>query len=849
MTHRIHHKLRILKKRHHHTIKEVGMVASAVFLFLSALFLFWISTFQIPDLHSFEERKVTESTKIYDRTGTIVLYDVFENTKRTIVPFEKISRYVKNATVAIEDAEFYQHHGIKITSIIRAILANLGAGGYSQGGSTITQQVVKNSILTNEKLISRKLKEWVLSLKLERIMTKDEILGLYLNEAPYGGNVYGVQEASSEFFGKPASDLTLAESAYLAALPQAPTRYSPYGPHLDELTTRKNLVLKRMLENKFITDKEYKDALAEKVEFQPEGDTNLKAAHFVMYVKEYLEKKYGKQAVEQDGLKVITTLNYDLQQKAEKLAFEYALKNKDTFNAENIALVAIDPTNGDILTMVGSRDYFDKEIDGNFNVATAYRQPGSTFKPFAYVTAFEKGYTPSTVLFDLRTEFQASCNPDGNTPTTTPTGAPIDNGCYTPENYDHIYRGPITMREALAQSINVPAIKTLYLAGVTDSLKTAKDMGISSLKDANQYGLTLVLGGGEVSLLEMTSAYGVFSQGGVRNASHAILRVEDKSGKILEQSEPNPVQVIPEQNALQISSVLSDESARVPAFGSHSFLYVPGHTVAVKTGTTNDYRDAWIIGYTPHFVAGAWAGNNDNRPMEKKVAGFIIAPFWNAFMRSALENVADEPFKKPDQEDPHTLKPVFRGMWQGGQVYTIDQASNKLATEYTPNELKKDMVVQNVHSILYWVDRNNPRGPAPEHPENDSQFANWEYPVRKWAEEHGLIDQNPTLVIPTATDDVHVAGSLPQITLVSPSSNRHYQKDSPLSVAVRYNGKYPLLRADISVNGLYVGSTSNTNFSFIPSDLETLNTENTLSVVIYDSVLNRVETTTTFIVD
>lgn len=825
------------------------MVTSAVFLFLSALFLFWISTFQIPDLHSFEERKVTESTKIYDRTGTVVLYDVFENTKRTIISFEKISRNIKNATVAIEDAEFYQHHGIKITSIIRAILANLGTGGYSQGGSTITQQVVKNSILTNEKRISRKLKEWVLSLKLERIMTKDEILGLYLNETPYGGNVYGVQEASSEFFGKPASDLTLAESAYLAALPQAPTRYSPYGPHVNELTARKNLVLKRMLENKFITDKEYKDALAEKVEFQPEGDTNLKAAHFVMYVKEYLEKKYGRQAVEHDGLKVITTLNYDLQQKAEKLALEYALKNKDTFNAENIALVAIDPTNGDILTMVGSRDYFDKEIDGNFNVATANRQPGSTFKPFAYVTAFEKGYTPGTVLFDLRTEFQASCNPDGNTPTTTPTGAPIDTGCYTPENYDHIYRGPITMREALAQSINIPAIKTLYLAGVTDSLKTAKDMGISSLKDANQYGLTLVLGGGEVSLLEMTSAYGVFSQGGVRNASHAILRVEDKTGKILEQSEPNPIQVVPEQNALQISSVLSDESARTPAFGSHSYLYIPGHTVAVKTGTTNDYRDAWIIGYTTHFVAGAWAGNNDNRPMEKKVAGFIIAPFWNAFMISALSAVPDEPFKKPDIDDPHTLKPVLRGVWQGGQVFTVDGASGKLATEYTPNELKKDIVVQSVHSILYWVDRNNPRGTAPEHPENDAQFANWEYPIRKWAEEHGLIDQDPTVVIPTATDDVHVAGSLPQITLVSPSSSRHYQKDSPLSVAIRYNGKYPFLRADISVNGLYVGSTSNTNFSFIPSDLEMLNTENTLSVVVYDSVLNRVEATTNFIVD
>lgn len=845
----VRHKLHILQRRYHHSLKEWGLVIGSVGLLLSAIFLFWISTFQTPDLRSFEKRKVTESTKIYDRTGTILFYDVFENTKRTIVPFEDISRHIKNATVAIEDAEFYEHHGIKITSIIRAVLANLGAGSYSQGGSTITQQVVKNSILTIDKKISRKLKEWVLSLKIERVLTKEEILALYLNEAPYGGNMYGVEEASKAFFGKSARDVSLAESAYLAALPQAPTRYSPYGSHVDELTARKNLVLKKMLENKFITEKEYAAAKTEVVLFAPEEGANLKAPHFVFYVKDYLEKKYGKRAIEQDGLKVITTLNYDLQKKAEDLALEFALKNKTAFNAENISLIALDPSTGDILTMVGSRDYFDKEIEGNFNVATANRQPGSTFKPFAYATAFQKGYTPDTVLFDLRTEFQASCAPDGNTPTTTPTGAPIDTGCYAPENYDHIYRGPISMREALAQSINIPAIKTLYLAGVKDSLKTAKDMGITSLKDVNQYGLTLVLGGGEVSLLEMTSAYGVFAQNGVRNPSHAIVRVEDKNGTVLEQYQPHSIQVLPEQTALQISSILSDEKVRAPAFGTRSYLYVPGHTVAVKTGTTNDYRDAWIIGYTPRLAVGAWAGNNDNSPMEKKVAGFIIAPFWNAFMKVALEGAPNEPFKKPESEDPHTLKPVLRNMWQGGQVFTVDNASGKLATEYTPTELKQDKVVRAVHSILYWVDKNNPRGPIPEHPEKDSQFTNWEYPVRKWAQEQNFTDENPSLVIPTQTDDIHTPDTVPKVTLMSPNSNRHYQKDTPLSVSLNYSGKYPLLRADISVNGLYLGSSNNNTFSFIPSDLEILNTDNTLQVVVYDAMLNRTEVNTTFIVE
>jgi 1A family penicillin-binding protein len=836
------------KKKHrnkrHFWLKTIFAIIVALGLFVSGAFLLWLSTLKIPDLTSFDERKISQSTKIYDRTGEVLLFDVHQYTKRTVIPFVDMSRNIKNATVAIEDAEFYQHKGIKPKSILRAVFSNLSEGRiYGQGGSTITQQVVKNSILTSEKKISRKLKEWVLALKLEKAMRKEDILELYLNETPYGGNIYGVEEASQSFFGKSASELTIAESAYLAALPQAPTYYSPYGNHRDQLEKRKNLVLEKMLENKFISEDEYQKALKENVSFQPQTDVGIRAPHFVMFIKEYLEKNYGVDSVTDGGLTVITTLDYKLQKQAEEIVRRFAEENESKFNATNAAMVAIDPQTGQILIMVGSRDYFNKDIGGNFNVTIAHRQPGSAFKPFVYATAFKKGYTPETVVFDLETEFSTECTPEGK-----PNSAGAE--CYKPSNYDNVFRGPVTFREALAQSINVPAIKVLYLAGLRDSLKTAKDMGIESLADIDRYGLTLVLGGGEVSLLDMTSAYGVFANNGLRNPYTGILKVEDAQGNILESFRPHPRKVLDEKIALQISDILSDNKARAPAFGEHSYLYFPGRDVAVKTGTTNDYRDAWIIGYTPEIAVGAWAGNNDNSPMEKKVAGFIVAPMWNAFMSKVLKNISGHEFKKPSPPDTTNYKPILRGIWEGGVTYTIDAITGKLATEYTPPELRKEKVVKNIHSILYWVDKNDPLGPKPEHPEENQQFILWEYAVRKWVKQNNITEEDME-VIPTDTDDVHLPNLAPKIIGHGIIAGNTYKKNQKIIISITSEGRFPLLKADLFINGLYVASTDKKpfRFSFIPAVLDNIKTSNTLKIIGYDSVLNRGEYTTKFLVE
>ena len=828
-------KRRLLKKR----LAEAAALAAGLFLLGSGATLLWLGNMEIPNLDTIGERRVSQSTKIFDRTGEILLYDIHKDVRRTVVPFDQISRNIKNATVAIEDASFYQHNGIEPRAILRAVFANLTDFGYSQGGSTITQQVVKNSILTNDKTITRKLKEWVLALKLEKTKSKEEILSLYLNEIPYGGSIYGIEEASQNFFGKKASDLSVAESAYLASLPQAPSYYSPYGTHKDKLGERKNFALERMLAEHFINQEEYESAKKEMVNWLPPSDVGIRAPHFVMFIKDYLENKYGEEKVRDGGFKVTTTLDYSLQAKAEEIVKKWALQNKTNYNAENAALVATDPKTGQILVMVGSRDYFDQEIDGNFNVTLAHRQPGSAFKPIVYATAFEKGYLPETTVFDLPTEFSTYCEPDG---------APIVQGeedkCYMPENYDLIYRGPIDLRHALAQSINVAAIKVLYLAGLQDSLRTAKDLGIESLTNVSQYGLTLVLGGGEVSLMDLTSVYATFANGGTRNPYVGILKVEDESGKILEEFQNKPSVVLPENVALTISDILADEPARQPAFGVHSFLYVDGKDVAVKTGTTNDYRDAWILGYTPSLAVGAWAGNNDNSPMEKKVAGFIVAPMWHEFMVEALKNYPDEKFKKPATTDNTNLKPVLRGLWQGNQSYFIDSLSGKLATQYTPTETKKEKVVQQVHSILYWVDKNNPLGAAPANPTNDSQFNSWEYAVRKWATEKNLADENQS-VIPIATDDIHLPTRMPILQIQGLKNS--YNKNETLSVAVTNVGIYPLRKVDLFLNGRYVGSATKSPFTLNVklSDFGE-NGDNKIEVIGSDAVYNKAKIETTF---
>lgn len=819
-------------------LKNIMLFCAGIFIIAAGAVIVMLSSMKIPDFHSFGERKVVNSTQIYDRTGKVLLYDIHQEVKRTEIPFEQMGPNIKNATIAIEDSEFYNHGGIRIMSIVRALISNLFHVGIGGGGSTITQQLVKNTLLTQKVSYIRKIKEWVLAIKIDKSMPKEKILEAYLNEIPYGGNIYGVEMASKTYFNKDAQDLTLAEAAYLAAIPQSPTLLSPYGRNRDKLNTRKNLVLSRMLGLKFITKEEYDKAKNEAVVFAPQAPMGITAPHFVFFIKDYLEQKYGSDLVESGGLKVTTTLDADLETKAEQIVKEGALKNEKDWNGSNAGLVAIDPKTGQILAMVGSRDYFDKNIDGNFNVATATRQPGSSFKPFIYATAFNKGFTEDTVLFDLPTEFQTTCNAYGK---ALPGHSQRD--CYMPDNYDGKFRGPMSLRNALAQSINVVAVKLFYLAGLSDSLKTAEDMGISTLKDISRYGLTLVIGGGEVSLLDMTSAYGVFANDGIRNAYTGILKVEDTRGKVLEEFQPKTREVLPKNTALTISDILSDNKARTPTFGANSALYLPGKNVAVKTGTTNNNKDAWTIGYTPSVVVGVWAGNNDNKPMKK--GGVAVAgPIWNKFMIEALKNLPNESFEKPDMEiDPTLVKPALRGLWQGGENFFIDKISGKLATPLTPRETLQEKVITNAHSILYWVNRNNISGPAPLGETGDYQFSHWEIPVQNWwAQNKGKYPVTTWSEKPAASDDIHTVSSKPTVSIIEPDNTTTYLPDQKINLKISSSGAFPLQKIDIFINGIYLETVRPPfNFSFMPKDLENLQSQNELKIISYDTAYNRSE--------
>ena len=824
-------------------LKNMGLFLAGFFILFSGVFLILLSSLRIPDFHSFGDRKIVNSTQIYDRTGKILLYDIHQDIKRTNVPFEQMGPNIKNATVAIEDSEFYTHGGIRITSIVRAVLSNLFGFGIGGGGSTITQQLVKNTLLTQKVSYVRKIKEWVLAIKIDNSMPKEKILEAYLNEIPYGGNIYGIEAASKTYFGKNAQDLTLAEAAYLAAIPQSPTTLSPYGKNKNKLETRKNLVLARMSELKFITKEEHDRAKNEEVIFIPQATMGIKAPHFVFFIKDYLEQKYGAGMVENGGFKITTTVDADLQAKAEQIVKEGALKNEKDWDGKNAGLVAIDPKTGQILTMVGSRDYFDKTIDGNFNIATANRQPGSSFKPFIYATAFNKGFTPDTVLFDLPTEFQTTCDAYGNA-----LAGHNQEDCYMPKNYDGKYRGPLSLRDALAQSINIPAVKLFYLAGLPGSLKTAEDLGISTLGEIDRYGLTLVIGGGEVSLLDMTSAYGVFANNGIRNPYTGILKIEGLGGNVLEEFSPTPREVLQKNTALTISDILSDEKSRQPTFGIHSALYVPGKNVAVKTGTTNSNKDAWILGYTPSLVVGVWAGNNENTPMKKGGAA-LAGPIWNKFISDALKNLPDESFEKPELEiDPTKTKPALLGFWQGGEGFFIDKISGKLATELTPKETLQEKVITNVHSILYWVDKNDILGPSPSTPSKDSQFSHWEIPIQNWWAQN----KNNYIITtqdqkPTAVDDIHTNANRPIISIIEPNKTTTYLPDQKIYLKISRSGPFPLQKIDIFINNVYVETAESPfSFSFVSEELENLQSNNELKIISYDTVYNRSETNLNF---
>lgn len=602
------------------------------------------------------EPDLSQSTRIYDRNG-ILLYSVYQTQNRTYIKLSEIPKILQQATIAIEDKNFYKNQGFSITGYARAIRNILLFRGLS-GGSTITQQLVKNVLLTSERTIPRKIKELMLSIQVDKKYTKDEILEMYLNDVPYGGANIGVEAAAESYFGKKVKDLNLAESAFLAGLPQAPSIYSPFSGK-KFYVKRTEDVLKQMVNEGMISNKQKEQALSEiKSKTFSEKDTAIKAPHFVMYVKQLLAEKFGENSITSGGLQVTTTLDYEIQKKAEEIIKDEINKLKG-FNVGNGAAIVSDPKTGEILAMVGSKDYFDTDNDGNFNASLSNRQPGSSLKPIMYATAFEKGYTASTLVIDVKTEL----------PSNDPK-----NPIYTPVNYDGKYRGPIQLRFALGNSVNVPAVKMLARVGIKDVMQQAYNMGIENWQPTKEnlakVGFSLVLGGRETSLLSEITAYGVFATAGIRQDPVAILKVVDsKNSKLFEHKKTDGQKVLSSEASFLISHILLDNNSRSMEFGTNSWLVIPGRTVSVKTGTTDDKRDNWTIGYTPSYVVGVWVGNNDNSPMNKAIASGVTgaSPIWNRIMREVLKGKSDEAFNKPDNVVAIQVDSFGGGLPVGGQ--------------------------------------------------------------------------------------------------------------------------------------------------------------------------------------
>ncbi|PIU16565.1 hypothetical protein COT20_00225 [bacterium (Candidatus Gribaldobacteria) CG08_land_8_20_14_0_20_39_15] len=607
----------------------------------------------LPRPEKFTESEIPQSTKIYDRDNKIMLYEIAGDEKRTFVPLSQISPLIQQAVVAAEDQNFYRHQGVDLKAVVRAILYDFKIKQAAQGASTISQQLIRNYFLTSNKTLKRKTREAVLTLELERRYSKEQILEWYLNLVPFGSNIYGVETASQTFFEQPAAALSLAQAAALAALVKSPSALWPYNPKGQEkLIARQGYVLEQMLKQSLITKEECEQAKQEKLDFKPISHP-IKAPHFVMFVRDYLYKKYGEGFLAAAGLKITTTLDINLQTIAEKEIQNYS-KNLPNYNAFNAGLVALEPKTGEILVMVGSKDYFGQSFPANcspgvnckfdpqVNVAISPRQPGSAFKPIVYATAFEMGYSPKTILQDTFTEFNPNCPSDGS---AEKDKYGLD--CYHPRNYDGLFKGAISVKSALAQSRNVPAVKTLKFVGVNNALEKAKEMGITTLTETERYGLALVLGGGEVKLLELSAAYSVFARDGLKTALNFILEIKDSKGNVLERAKTAPLRILSSQTSRQINDILSDNTARAPMFGANSPLYLPDYAdeVAVKTGTTQNNKDAWTIGYTPNIVVGTWVGNNNNTSMTQPSA-MVSSPLWRNFMLRILPQLPRDPLSR-----------------------------------------------------------------------------------------------------------------------------------------------------------------------------------------------------------
>lgn len=692
------------KKRKKRLFKKRLFLSVVIFVFLIFLIIFYLFILKdLPSPAGLQQDTQPQSTRIYDRNG-ILLYTIFADKNQTFVPLSSMPKNLQHATIAIEDKDFYKHGALDFRGIIRAAYSTVFKKQL-QGGSTLTQQLVKTTLLTPDRTIQRKVKEIILSFATEIIYPKDKILEMYLNQVPYGGTSYGAETASITFFGKKVKDLTLAESAYLAGLPESPSRFSPFGTHPELAFNRQRTILNKMYEQKYITKNELDNALKEKLQFQKLSNKIL-APHFVFYIKDLLVEKYGVEKVERGGLSVKTSLDLKLQDFVQQaVASEVAsLKN---FKVSNGAALVTNPATGEILAMVGSRDYFETtETDGNVNVTLRPLQPGSSIKPINYAVGLIKGYTAATPFID-----QAVCFPNPGS------------SAYCPRNYDGRFSGVIQMREALGNSKNIPAVQMLKLNGLDAMIATASAMGISTFKNPDNYGLSLTLGGGEVYMIDMAKAFGVFANQGYRVDLHPILEITDTKNRVLEKYSPpnSPIfgkKVIPSGVAFIISHILQDNSARSNAFGSNSLLRIGRQPISVKTGTTNDYRDNWTIGYTPDFVVVTWVGNNDHTPMGNIVSGVTgAAPIWNKIMTHLVEKKPPPSLKIPGDVRGLTvcatsgLLPASEGtadrcptrfeyFIKGTEPKSADPGRTKVFIDKGSNNLAKDGQTENVEERM-----------------------------------------------------------------------------------------------------------------------------------------------------
>ncbi|MBI2085968.1 penicillin-binding protein 1C [Candidatus Daviesbacteria bacterium] len=615
-------KLRFSKKT------KIALASGVFLLFISSYTAFILTAaYALPTPSKMAYSNNPLTTEIYDRNGNL-LYRFYEAKNRTLVQLSEIPKSLTQATLAIEDQNFYRHFGVDFSAIIRAFYQNATTGS-RQGASTITQQLIKNSLLTPERTYTRKIREVILALWTEQVYSKDQILQMYFNEAPYGGAIVGIGAASQTYFGKSPSELSLAESTYLAGLPASPTQFSPYGENPELAKQRQKEILQRMVVDKYITQYQADEAYSKKLNIKPLANDIL-APHFVFYIKDQLVDKLGPRVVSQGGLKVYTTLDLNLQGKIEQIVKDEVDKLQN-LNVQNGAAMVTDGTTGQILAMVGSRDYHYPSF-GNYNVTLSLRQPGSSIKPITYATAFKNGFNPGSMILDVPVVFKDEW---GNS--------------YSPVNYDGTFHGPVTLRQALGSSLNIPAVKLLATLGVNPVIETARNLGITTFTDPKRYGLSLTLGGAEVKMIDMMGSYGAFSQMGKLNTPTGIIKVTDFSGHILDEYKNSPKQVLSADTAYLVTNILTDEMARKMAFGPHSLLYIPSFDVAVKTGTSDNKRDNWTFGYTPKYVVGVWVGNPDNSPMNPALTSGVTgaAPIWNKIMHTLLDNTAPLAFEKP----------------------------------------------------------------------------------------------------------------------------------------------------------------------------------------------------------